>query len=530
MSKRYRRKSIKIPKKILLLFFAILIAILAVILTRTQNSSSAQVAQQRKGLTEEQIEELKDSIMVEEVNIIGRATGTEPFTQVAEGEEIPDVPGAGEDYSDSDDYVRTGDIVSYSINVTTGPNINKEGIDETTILYGGIIKVKATLPNQGEDPNMTWELDAWMENVQISEDGTELYAEYTIPESEISCPKTQQLTFTYLVGGEILEVTEDQNPIFEVWMDGNKPDNEESLAESVKVQDTSSPIKISATQNFNIKLSKGDWTQKYTNEDYSEDGGEQNGYYMNFGIAAGIAQEDNSISDLRGLEYPKGTFEVKLKLEYLYSNGTEWIPVDEDTANSLGAANGAILVGYSINGEKNEAFWPNESIAVSGMPNGKESIDINNPERNAYDSGNISVTLENGILTIVFEDFDFGEEFPSETRGGSTFEDTTRGYFSIGNIELFVPFYDETSSYSEYQLNIDVIEATYSTGTVSEATITTNDNNTFEDVDTADNRLNYAMTRDLDGSVSYSLQIRDENNGIIESENLSGDGIRGLRR
>ena len=68
MSKRYRRKSIKISKKILLLFFAILIAILAVILTRTQNSSSAQVAQQRKGLTEEQIEELKDSIMVEEVN------------------------------------------------------------------------------------------------------------------------------------------------------------------------------------------------------------------------------------------------------------------------------------------------------------------------------------------------------------------------------------------------------------------------------------------------------------------------------
>ena len=136
MSKRYRRKSIKIPKKILLLFFAILIAILAVILTRTQNSSSAQVAQQRKGLTEEQIEELKDSIMVEEVNIIGRATGTEPFTQVAEGEGIPDVPGAGEDYSDSDNYVRTGDIVSYSINVTTGPNINKEGIDETTILYG----------------------------------------------------------------------------------------------------------------------------------------------------------------------------------------------------------------------------------------------------------------------------------------------------------------------------------------------------------------------------------------------------------
>ena len=70
MSKRYRRKSIKIPKKILLLFFAILIAILAVILTKTQNSSAAQVAQQRTGLTEEQIEELKDSIMVEEVKMI----------------------------------------------------------------------------------------------------------------------------------------------------------------------------------------------------------------------------------------------------------------------------------------------------------------------------------------------------------------------------------------------------------------------------------------------------------------------------
>ena len=530
MEKKHQEKNKKI-NKILCLIFVIAIIIALILVIRNANIEKLNKLDnlEQLALTEEQIKELKDSIKVNEVSIIGRATGTEPFSEIKEGEVIPEIPEPGEDYSASDNYVRILDVVSYQMNVTTSPNTLKEGITDSSIIYGGIIKVKAKLPNQ-EEPNLTWELDAWMENPQLSDDGTELYAEYTIPIDQISAPKSQQLSFSFRVGGNTKEITENQMPVFEVWMDGNKPDNEESQVESCVIKDNSiGKISISSSQGLNVKLQKGDLTQKWTNS--NELGEKQNGYYMNYGIAVGIAQKSEILNDLRGIEYPVGKLEIKLKLDYEYSDGTEWISVDENSENSLGPANGTKIIAYGINGEKNTNLWPNDSVFVSGMPNGRNDLNLEDEKRNVYDSGNINVKQEGDIITVTFENFNIGENFPELNRSGGAFGTSTEGYFAVGNIEIFSPFYNEISdSITEYQLNISVLEATFSTQTEQDIVIGANDSNgMIEDVNLTDNRLNYAMTRELDNSsVGHSLQIRNESDQIIETSNLNGDAFRSL--
>ena len=528
MSKSNKRNRINRKTFAIMFIVTILVILLAVLGIRQGLNKQNPIEANPRGLTEEEIEERKDSILVDAVQIAGRATGTEPFTE-SEDDNIPEVPGPGEDYTDEDSYVRTLDNVTYSLNVSTAPNTNKEDIDESTIIYGGIIKVKATLPNQGQEPNMTWEKDAWMENVQISEDGTELYAEYTIPIDQISCPKIQQLTFSYRVGGKVFEATKDQAPKFEVWMDGNKPDNEESLAEScVLVDEDSDVIKTSAKQAFNIKLAKGNLTQKFTNE--QEDGTEENGYYMNFGLAAGIAQDIDTISDLRGLEFPKGDFTVRLKLDYTYSKDGNWTSVDENDDDSKGPANGTRIIGYSLNGESNENYWPKGTSVTNGLPNGKMDLSPDYPERNVQNSGDFIVEQDGDVITITFKDFDITKEFPTSNRSGGSFAGDNRGYFAVGNIQLFSPFYEDSEGQIwEYQLNVSVLDATFTTDTVENGKIEINESTgRIDDVEQSDNILNYPMTRTLDGTVSYSLQVRSGDNTLIESADTNGDGIRGL--
>ena len=351
MNKKHKRIK-KMQRNILILISIIAVLLLALFfsgsITETIEKNKIQQANAEE---EAQIEDLKDCMKIESISIVGRATGTGPFTEAEDGN-IPEVPAPGEDYTDSDSYVRTFDVVKYNLNVSVIPNTDKEGVTDSSTFYGGIIKVRAKLPNQGDNVNLTWERDAWMQNVQLSEDKTEIYAEYQIPSTQVSCPNLQSLSFTYTVGGKVTEVTEEQSPIFEVWMDGNKPDDENSVAESITVQDDiNEPIKISAKAGLNVKLSKGDLTQKwsYIQNEGTDEAKTLNGYYLNYGIAVGIAQEENdNLTDLRGIIYPEGEVSIDLDLNYMYSSNGEWIPVDENTEGSLGPANGAFLVAYSL--------------------------------------------------------------------------------------------------------------------------------------------------------------------------------------
>lgn len=471
--------------------------------------------------------DLKDAMKINQITIVGRATGTGPFTQVEEGEEIPSVPAPGEDYSDTDNYVRTFDIVQYNLNVQIVPNTDKDGVTDASTFKGGIVKVKATLPNQGENPGLTWEEDAWMQNVSISDDGTVLYAEYQIPDTQTSCPNVQSLTFTYKIGGQVVPVTEDQRPIFEVWMDGNSPDNEESLASSVSIQDTIyDPIQISAKSGVNVKLTKGDLTQRWTYVDPNT-GVPTNGYYLNYGIAIGVAQDEAGITDLRGLEFPTGSFSVDLKLDYTVNN----ISITEDSEGSLGSANGTFLVGYSLNGEKNSLYWPRDSIKTSSLPYGNRDLYPDDIERTVYDSGEIMAVQGKDVITITFNNFKFDGIFPTENTSGGAFADGKQGYFAVGNIELFSPFYEEIEDVAEYQLKINATNIVYDSPSEGQVVIGDEDG-TVADVVASDNSLIYSLTRNLSADVSYSLTLQGYNDGhstgLIESSSLQGDGIRSL--
>ena len=524
-----RKRKIRNKKLIIIVFIIIAICLISAIFNYRNNLiKTNDLTESSRGLTEEQIENLKDSIKIDSVAISSRITGTAPFDESEDGK-IPITPEDGKDYSDIDEYVRTLDTVTYDLNVITVPNSDKEGITGSSIQYGGIIKIKASLPNQGENPNFTWIQDAWMENCVISDDATELYAEYTVPSNQISCPNIINLSFSFEIGGNNKKINKDQVPVFEVWMDGNKPDNEDSKAESYKLVDEDSEIlEISSKPSFNIKLEKGDFTQKYT-DDYSKST-ENNGYYMNFGIACGLAQDNNIIPDLRGLEYPKGDFKVRLKLDYLYSKDGKWNKADENDVNSIGPANGTEIIAYSVNGDASDKYWPKGTSVTSNLPNGRMDIDPNNPDRNVQNSGDFIVEQEGNILTITFKNFDITKQFPTQNVNGENVFDSNSGYFAIGNIQLFAPFYaEDDNSISEYQLNVSVLDASFSTDSVPDGVISSDsDTNMIKDVYQMDNSLNYAMTKNLNNEVSYSLNIRSVDDKLIESTDLAGDGIRGL--
>ena len=532
MSKKHKR--IGKMKRNLFILVSIIAVVLLVIFFSKSVSETIQKNRIQQANAEEaaQIEDLKDSMKIESISIVGRATGTGPFTETEDGT-IPETPELGEDYTDTDEYVRTFDVVKYNLNVSIVPNTDKDGVTDSSTFYGGIIKVRAKLPNQGDNVNLTWERDAWMQNVQLSEDKTEIYAEYQIPSTQVSCPNLQSLSFTYTVGGNVTDATEDQSPVFEIWMDGNKPDDENSLAESVTIKDdVNKPIKISAKPGLNVKLAKGDLTQKwsYVQNEGTEEQKTLNGYYLNYGIAVGVAQEEGDIlTDLRGITYPKGEVSIDLNLDYLYASNGEWISVDENTEGSLGPANGAFLVAYALNGEKNEGFWPRNSIAVAGMPNGERTIDSVNLDRSVYDSGDFSVVQNGDVLTITFKDFKLDGTFPTKNRGGGNFGSDKEGYFSIGNIELFVPYFKQDSSdVSEYQFDIQPSEVRYQTEQEENIIIDSNENGTLADNKLSDNKISYSMTKNLESTISTSVEVRNNNNQLIEDANLRGNGIRGL--
>jgi hypothetical protein len=154
-------------------------------------------------------QEVYDKMQIEYVNIKNRITGTAPFNEGTTSNEN------GTDVSETDNYVRTLDAVKYTVELGIAPNTKIDGVTDASTFKGGVIKVRAKLPNQGDLTLMTWEQDAWMQNVTYNEDKTEIYAEYHVPSGVSVTNANQNLTFTIKVGGYKKEITSDMNPEFE---------------------------------------------------------------------------------------------------------------------------------------------------------------------------------------------------------------------------------------------------------------------------------------------------------------------------
>ncbi|MDO4283647.1 MAG: SdrD B-like domain-containing protein, partial [Clostridia bacterium] len=463
--------------------------------------------------------ELYDKMYIESAKLESRKTGTGPFNEGS------GIPNPGEDYSEDDNYVRTFDVVKYTLSAVIQPNIEAEGVDETSAFNGGVVKLKGRI----EDTTyFTWQEDAWMQNVVISADGKEIYAEYIVSEAQLAAPGTQTLTATMKARGTATKEGEKApTPTFEIWMDGNKPDNISSAKQSIRIKDISD-LYVSGKGAFNIQLAKGDINHS----------GEYNGIkgqYITYGISIGLIQDKEELSDLRGLEYPEGDFSVELDLEYLYkktNSQNEYQIVNENTENSLGEANGTVIITYGLNNESgNTNYWPTENVRIRGLPAGK--INMSHIEMvndvflgSVYDSGNLTITQNGKKININFNNFKFNDVFPNRNVGtptSSIIYSTNEGQFASGCIEMFAPYYNDDAGISyDYTLNVTAKSAEYNSRAYGVQTIVES-NNMIDDVKSTDNKLQFPLVKRIPGSFYGEIRLLGSNDEMLHSTHYSGD-------
>ena len=279
-----------------------------------------------------------DKMKIDSFNLKSRHTGTAPFNNLEESNTL------GVDINDSDDYVRTFDYVKYEFEVGIVPNNDISGVNDISSFRGGVIKVKAKLPNQSNQILMTWEEDAWMRNIVYNSDKTEMTAEYYISNNINVTHSIQTLSFTLKVNGYKSEITDSMMPIFEVWMEGNKPDNNSSTAKSLIYKDNGKLI-ISARPSYDVDLKASTYI-------YSGRKGDAIGQYISYGVGVALIQPYDYIDDLRGVEFPTGKFDVELENSYLAKNSgsnEKYFDITTDT--------NASLVAYSKNYSTNKNYY-----------------------------------------------------------------------------------------------------------------------------------------------------------------------------
>ncbi len=452
----------KTNKKILLAFVAVFaIAMLGgagiglwrsvFAMTADQQASYDKLSNERK--------DLFDKLRVDFVNVKSRVTGTEPFN---EGSVSND---KGVDVSASDDYVRTFDVMKYTVELGISPNTAIEGVSDASTFTGGVIKVRAKLPNQGTPTLMTWEKDAWMQNVKYSTDKTEIYAEYHTPANITIVNANQNLSFTVKVGGYKKPVTAEMAPEFEVWMEGNKPDNNTSKVEPQTKKDNRNTI-ISGHINLNAYISSSDGYLNFKGE-RDIDGQKTTGQYIGWAYGYYLYQDVSNFSDMRGIEYPYGDIKSKMKLEYLYKKvnepDAEYVTIKENDTAAIDVINGSKVIAYGLNGIGNSNYYPN---SYSSYTRREQPYGRNSGNRGITDSGNFLVEQTGSILSTTQSAYKTDGRTPDfniwASSSAHTYSDKYH-WIASDAMELFAPYYGdlETTAYN-YQLKISLTELEYS--------------------------------------------------------------------
>ena len=467
-------------------------------------------------------QELYDKMQIEYVNIKNRITGTAPFNEGTTSNEN------GIDVSETDNYVRTLDVIKYTVELGIAPNTKVDGVTDASTFKGGVIKVKAKLPNQTDLILMTWEQDAWMQNVTYSSDKTEIYAEYHVPSGVSVTNANQNLTFTIKVNGYKKEITSDMKPEFEIWMEGNQPDNATSEAPSISVKDNKDLI-ISGKEIFNIMLQEGSFLNHQGKRTIN--GKEVRGNYINFGIGLALNQDVSVLSDLRGIAYPGNTFKTTLKLTYYYydlstSNGYQELTEDNDISYDI--INGTEVITYNLNMKKNPELYPtsSEGTNIRFLPYGYLYSD---PRKSVQDSGLMNLTLNDNIMEISFTDYILNGIFPTnhvngDPKNGPNFS-PKEGIFAVGNIELFVPYYDDDAGKNyDYQLKIEATDVEYKDIEGQTKKINKNTQGVVADNNTQDNTVIKSIQTRLSGSIIFNTYAKDKKRNLLSSYYNNSDG------
>ena len=399
----------------------------------------------------EERQEVYDKMKIEYMNIKSRITGTAPFNSGDESNSL------GVDVSASDDYVRTFDLMKYTVEVGISPNIDHDGVDSTSIFQGGVIKVRAKLPNQGTPVLMRWEQDAWMKNVEYSNDRTEIYAEYHVPSDTSITNANQNLSFTVKVDGYKKPVTSDMQPEFEIWMEGNKPDDATSSANSVTKKDNRNTI-ISGKINLDARVGNENLDLMRAEVDGHE------GRFETYAIAVALYQPISSFSDLRGVEYPNGPIEVDLDARYtalnLLDGSSTYSEINSTTPGSFGYLNGTFVKEHTNNTFSGNYYPSAGTKQYTSYPAGRRGGRVPN-RQSVLDTGHVDINISENKINFNFDTYKVAyDAFPEATAYSSvSLVPTNTGFFLVEAFQVFMPLYDysEDTSY-DYNMKLTVNE------------------------------------------------------------------------
>lgn len=425
-----------------------------------------------------------DKLKVDIFKIDERLTGTEPFNVGSVSN------NNGVDVSPYDNYIRTNDTINYTLEVRV------LGTGDYKDENGGILKVRGKLPNQGSPTLMVFEKQAWMRNVVLSEDKTEIYAEYHYDSNQTPIGN-QTLTFTVKALGYKKNVTAAMRPTFEAWMEGNKPDDSSSSIPSKTIVD-SSPIIISGHQSLDVFVTSPSYTVE---TDY------QGKYGLLHSIVYGLALQQDVIEfpDLRGIEYPYGEISFDYDIEYKYNDlntGNGYVTITSSTPQANGLLNGTKLIDTGYNcGSAN--FYPSNTgnYHSCGLVRG----DALNTPYSVQGSGDYTVNFNSNKFSVSIKNYVLNGTFP--TRNGWNTGDLSKktGYFSILATQFFSPVYRPNPSHSyDYTISYTLKNVRYGDINNNRYSLSYNDSS-VKDAVTTNNSIAYGFSTRVGGSFSHTM-------------------------
>ncbi len=390
-----------------------------------------------------------DKMKISYARIVERTTGTPDFN-TPNGQSVDDdsilSDMEGHDVSEKDNFVRTYDYINYRIEFGVALNTDNPNVNENTQLTGGVVKVKATI-NDNEADNLLWITNGWMSNVEYSQEGRTIYAEYRIPAGETIVGGNQQLSLQLYAGKFAKEITGENIIDIEIWMEGNKPDNDSSLAEKMEFSDNEDLI-ITGALKDNVYVNQANSLNisgKRNNLD---------GQYISIGNGAFLSTAYGTKGNLFPVD--ANNAEIEIEIEYYYKNVTAG-----DTNYTLASPeelNNWQVIAYNMFYESNPDAFPtptsNNALYMSNLYK-EETVTYREKTMNS-DFGDVQISIDNNILKINYNGFSNDIFAPPNE---SLYTAYASNYFSY-SYELFLPHLtpDSNASY-EYQIKYKIKSA-----------------------------------------------------------------------
>ena len=394
-------------------------------------------------------QEAYDKLKIADVHLTKTITGTAPFNtdtheSVDDGSVTSNMNGI--DVSEKDNYVRTYDTFRYNIELSIAKNSDNPEVTENEDYYGGVIKVKITIPKDKDGKQYYYIVpQAWIGIHSYSESNT-YTAVYQMARDKVSNGAIQEFYIDFVANGYAKELDESLMPKIEFWMEGNKEDNSTSSVLSKELNLKNNLLKITGKENYKIELTDGE-------VNYQSKLNGVKGNYVNFGLQYAMVQPYDYIDDFRGVSLPYGDISSKIGFTYSYkeSGSKDWVKITDSSQKGKETLDGVKLIAFGLPDEITPNFKPGEKYnKLSNWRDGIYCGGINSYDV-CYNAGDLVSTMNNRIISSTNSNWYYRGEPPA-----------TKGTFIYNGLELFIPYYDyENSSNYSYEFVINGISLTY---------------------------------------------------------------------